>query len=56
MEYIKVGKTSFLKSNLIDKKLEEAQKEFAHIDKRVVLTAWKEANLKPKRQVEEKSK
>lgn len=56
MEYIKIGKTSLLKSELTDKKLEEAQKEFQHIDKRIVSQAWKTANARPKKQVSLKEK
>jgi hypothetical protein len=56
MSYIKVGKASFLKSELTDKKLEEAQKTFKQFDARIVEKAWKEANQRPRRQVEEKTK
>jgi len=56
MSYIIVGKASLLISELKDKKLEEAQKTFGKIDKRIVEKAWKQANLKPKRLAEEKTK
>lgn len=54
---IKVGKCSFLASALVGVELNKAQGMFGHIDKRIVETAWNEANKKaPEKAADDKPK